>query len=177
MSEMCQSSSAVGDNGEERRKVEVDASEVSNQTAPSGINWRAVGSRHSPPNADPRAKLGRLEALLNSMNLPDFTLPVSSRNQPSQARGPPPDGWEEGIDPDTESRYLDDTTLRRTEFDPRIVTTEEKEGLPEGWDIRINEQQKYFVNHNTRTTTWINPRITKPEDDNGGVSEIGRGGP
>jgi len=35
--------------------------------------------------------------------------------------------------------------------------------LPPGWEIRRTELYRpYFVDHNTGTTTWLDPRITLP---------------
>jgi E3 ubiquitin-protein ligase NEDD4 len=32
--------------------------------------------------------------------------------------------------------------------------------LPSGWEIRMTSTQRiYFVDHNTRTTTWDDPRL------------------
>uniref|UniRef100_A0A671TE21 E3 ubiquitin-protein ligase n=1 Tax=Sinocyclocheilus anshuiensis TaxID=1608454 RepID=A0A671TE21_9TELE len=63
---------------------------------------------------------------------------MSAENDPL---GPLPPGWERRVD-----------TNDRVYFDP----------LPEGWEIRYTrEGVRYFVDHNTRTTTFSDPRTGK----------------
>ena len=39
--------------------------------------------------------------------------------------------------------------------------------LPSGWEMRLTRQGRvYFVDHNTRTTTWNDPRIPSSLDEN-----------
>ena len=39
---------------------------------------------------------------------------------------------------------------------------EEEDPLPEGWEARRGiDGRAYYVNHNTRTTTWEDPRVVK----------------
>lgn len=39
--------------------------------------------------------------------------------------------------------------------------------LPSGWEMRITELGKvYFVDHSTRTTTWNDPRVFQPGEEN-----------
>ncbi|RKP19849.1 HECT-domain-containing protein [Rozella allomycis CSF55] len=60
-----------------------------------------------------------------------------------------------------ESRSLPDD--QRSSPTPRIITTGETVAgsgpLPSGWEQRFtNDGRPYFVDHNTRTTTWVDPR-------------------
>jgi hypothetical protein len=51
--------------------------------------------------------------------------------------------------------------------DPRLGLDQKREddlnengGLPKGLEVEWNEKgRKYFVDHNERTTTWIDPRV------------------
>lgn len=51
---------------------------------------------------------------------------------------------------------------------PNAVSTEEKSEddlgpLPEGWEERVHSDGRiFFIDHNTRTTQWEDPRLSNP---------------
>ncbi|CAO3592000.1 unnamed protein product [Absidia cylindrospora] len=51
-------------------------------------------------------------------------------------------------------------TLSQNNMDPQgNITTAGSGPLPAGWEMRTaSEDRPYFVDHNTRTTTWVDPR-------------------
>ncbi|KAJ3096251.1 hypothetical protein HK100_005607 [Physocladia obscura] len=47
--------------------------------------------------------------------------------------------------------------------------------LPAGWEQRVTaDGRTYFVDHNTRTTTWLDPRRNKPQTNTGGSMTPGQ---
>lgn len=47
-----------------------------------------------------------------------------------------------------------------TNEDNENYVTYMSEDLPEGWEERITQDGvRFFVDHNTKTTTWLDPRI------------------
>jgi E3 ubiquitin-protein ligase NEDD4 len=97
--------------------------------------------------------------------------------------GPLPEGWERGIDRHGRTYYIDHSTRSTAWNRPspnQAVDHQAQEGeitttglgsLPAGWEDRYTpEGRPYFVDHNTRTTTWMDPRrqdIFRAMDPNG----------
>lgn len=105
---------------------------------------------------------------------------------------PLPLGWEERRTPEGRPYFVDHHTRTTTWVDPRrnpqqnpqsaaaaaaAVTAAQQQNsvsananlgaLPSGWEMRLTSTGKvYFVDHNTRTTTWDDPRLpTNVGDD------------
>jgi E3 ubiquitin-protein ligase NEDD4 len=85
--------------------------------------------------------------------------------------GPLPEGWEPNTDPLGRTYYVDHNTRNTTWARPssnQVVDHQAQEGetntagsgsLPAGWEERRNPDGRlYYVDHNTRSTTWIDPR-------------------
>jgi E3 ubiquitin-protein ligase NEDD4 len=88
-----------------------------------------------------------------------------------------PAGWEERRTPDGRLYYVDHNTQSTHWVDPRHQITIRVMGsngqsslqrqtisqlgpLPSGWEMRVNSTGRvYFVDHNTRTTTWDYPQL------------------
>jgi E3 ubiquitin-protein ligase NEDD4 len=71
-------------------------------------------------------------------------------------------------DHDQPTAELTRVSQKSTE-DPRLleyyampdIRTRQTEGLPSGWEMRYSKKGRlYFVDHNSRTTTWIDPRTS-----------------
>jgi E3 ubiquitin-protein ligase NEDD4 len=94
-----------------------------------------------------------------------------------------PAGWEERYTPEGRPYYVDHNTRTTTWVDPRrqaIVRVMGPSGqhtslqsqtisqlgpLPSGWEMRLTATARvYFVDHNTKTTTWDDPRLPSPLD-------------
>lgn len=82
---------------------------------------------------------------------------------PDEALGPLPEGWERREDPNTRREYFVNHVNRTTQWeDPRTQGMPDAP-LPEGWEMRVTEQGiPFFIDHNTRTTTYNHPRTGKP---------------
>lgn len=102
--------------------------------------------------------------------------------QPAPTEGqndvPLPLGWEERRTPEGRPYFVDHTTRTTTWVDPRKALTRPTPAanvasnsslgpLPSGWEMRLTSTGRvYFVDHNTRTTTWDDPRLPSSVDDN-----------
>ncbi|KAG2009924.1 ubiquitin-protein ligase, variant 2 [Coprinopsis cinerea AmutBmut pab1-1] len=91
---------------------------------------------------------------------------------------PLPLGWEERRTPEGRPYFVDHHTRTTTWNDPRVnrqnQTVVPRQSinvnlgpLPSGWEMRLTSTGRvYFVDHNTRTTSWDDPRLPTNVDDN-----------
>ncbi|KAJ5576430.1 WW/Rsp5/WWP [Penicillium sp. DV-2018c] len=99
-----------------------------------------------------------------------------------------PSGWERRVTPEGRPYFVDHNTRTTTWVDPRrqqyirmygqgqtsggaTNTTIQQQPvsqlgpLPSGWEMRLtNTARVYFVDHNTKTTTWDDPRLPSSLD-------------
>ncbi|KAN0066446.1 hypothetical protein ACQY0O_000540 [Thecaphora frezii] len=111
------------------------------------------------------------------------TLPASSTT--TAGSGPLPAGWEQRNTPEGRAYFVDHNTRTTTWVDPRrqqILRIMGPNGnnltvqpqsvaqlgpLPSGWEMRLTSTARvYFVDHNTKTTTWDDPRLPSSLDQN-----------
>ncbi|KAF9468470.1 hypothetical protein BDZ94DRAFT_1153978 [Collybia nuda] len=114
-------------------------------------------------------------------NLPGIAqipVPTSSPTQTgTYADVPLPLGWEERRTAEGRPYFVDHHTRTTTWTDPRRVnqtpvtihrpaTNPNLGPLPSGWEMRLTSTSRvYFVDHNTRTTSWDDPRLPTHVDD------------
>ena len=98
-----------------------------------------------------------------------------------------PAGWEQRHTPEGRFYFVDHNTRTTTWVDPRrqqyirmygqnpngnntTIQTQpvsQLGALPSGWEMRLtNTARVYFVDHNTKTTTWDDPRLPSSLDQN-----------
>ncbi|KAL2162419.1 hypothetical protein VTH06DRAFT_7332 [Thermothelomyces fergusii] len=96
-----------------------------------------------------------------------------------------PPGWEQRWTPEGRPYFVDHNTRTTTWVDPRRQQYIRMYGgpgangtiqqqpvsqlgpLPSGWEMRLtNTARVYFVDHNTKTTTWDDPRLPSSLDQN-----------
>lgn len=97
-----------------------------------------------------------------------------------------PPGWEQRHTPEGRVYFVDHNTRTTTWVDPRRQQYIRMYGpnasgaqsfqqqpvsqlgpLPSGWEMRLtNTARVYFVDHNTKTTTWDDPRLPSSLDQN-----------
>lgn len=67
---------------------------------------------------------------------------------------------EQRTDPTTRRLYFVNHINKISQWeDPRERGMDEAQPLPPGWEKRYTPQgQRYFIDHNTKTTTFIDPR-------------------
>jgi E3 ubiquitin-protein ligase NEDD4 len=106
-------------------------------------------------------------------------------NATTAGSGSLPAGWEERYTPEGRPYYVDHNTRTTTWVDPRRQTVIRVMGpsgqgtalqpqtisqlgpLPSGWEMRLTSTARvYFVDHNTKTTTWDDPRLPSTLDAN-----------
>ncbi|KAL7420115.1 hypothetical protein Q5752_005081 [Cryptotrichosporon argae] len=110
---------------------------------------------------------------------------VSASNATSVGSGPLPAGWEQRFTPEGRPYFVDHNTRTTTWVDPRrqqllrVIapgqnglqvqpqTVSQLGPLPSGWEMRLTSTARvYFVDHNTKTTTWDDPRLPSSLDAN-----------
>lgn len=92
---------------------------------------------------------------------------------------PLPLGWEERRTAEGRPYFVDHHTRTTTWTDPRRSLPQQTTvpiprpastnlgPLPSGWEMRLTSTGRvYFVDHNTRTTSWDDPRLPTNVDDN-----------
>ncbi|GAA5929329.1 hypothetical protein JCM10213_006350 [Rhodosporidiobolus nylandii] len=103
----------------------------------------------------------------------------------TQGTGPLPAGWEQRFTPEGRPYFVDHNTRTTTWVDPRrqqLLRVMGPNGnnltvqpqsvsqlgpLPSGWEMRLTSTARvYFVDHNTKTTTWDDPRLPSSLDQN-----------
>ncbi|KAF9160694.1 hypothetical protein DFQ26_005264 [Actinomortierella ambigua] len=108
-------------------------------------------------------------------------------NSTTAGSGPLPAGWEQRLTPEGRPYYVDHNTRTTTWVDPRrqqyVRVSDPRNAasqvavhqqpvsqlgaLPSGWEMRLtNTARVYFVDHNTKTTTWDDPRLPSSLDQN-----------
>ncbi|KAI8608198.1 E3 ubiquitin-protein ligase hula [Chytriomyces sp. MP71] len=140
-----------------------------------GLNFAGPGAEHTPtPSATPQAQ---------------SITPTPAAAASAAPTGPLPAGWEQRMTSDGRSYFVDHNTRATTWVDPRRANrvaqpagnmtpgqaqayllqmqtqTQQTFGpLPSGWEMRItNTNRIYFVDHNSKITTWDDPRM--PSND------------
>lgn len=130
--------------------------------------------RQSTPAAGPAAAAA-----------PSNTATLSTGGATVAGSGTLPHGWEERYTPEGRPYYVDHNTRTTTWVDPRRQTIIRVMGqggqgsqlqpqtisqlgpLPSGWEMRLTSTARvYFVDHNTKTTTWDDPRLPSSLDAN-----------
>lgn len=109
---------------------------------------------------------------------------ISTGGATTAGSGSLPNGWEERYTPEGRPYYVDHNTRTTTWVDPRRQTIIRVMGpngqgsvqpqtisqlgpLPSGWEMRLTSTARvYFVDHNTKTTTWDDPRLPSTLDAN-----------
>ncbi|PPQ65093.1 hypothetical protein CVT24_003054 [Panaeolus cyanescens] len=115
----------------------------------------------------------------------ETTTAVTTGTATTAGSGALPNGWEERYTPEGRPYYVDHNTRTTTWVDPRRQTIIRVMGpngqgsglqpqtisqlgpLPSGWEMRLTSTARvYFVDHNTKTTTWDDPRLPSTLDPN-----------
>ncbi|KAF9036746.1 hypothetical protein BJ165DRAFT_1505667 [Panaeolus papilionaceus] len=115
----------------------------------------------------------------------ESTTAVTTSTATTAGTGALPNGWEERYTPEGRPYYVDHNTRTTTWVDPRRQTIIRVMGpngqgsglqpqtisqlgpLPSGWEMRLTSTARvYFVDHNTKTTTWDDPRLPSTLDPN-----------
>ncbi|ODQ82829.1 hypothetical protein BABINDRAFT_159328 [Babjeviella inositovora NRRL Y-12698] len=114
--------------------------------------------------------------------VPAAAAALASSGSTTAGLGELPPGWEQRFTPEGRPYFVDHNTRTTTWVDPRRQqyirtygpnTTVQQQPvsqlgpLPSGWEMRLtNTARVYFVDHNTKTTTWDDPRLPSSLDQN-----------
>ncbi|THV00829.1 HECT-domain-containing protein [Dendrothele bispora CBS 962.96] len=131
--------------------------------------WHRPGSVRSAQQQAPARNISVASTATSSGNT----------NSGQYADVPLPQGWEERRTAEGRPYFVDHTTRTTTWIDPRRNNTQTVATpsaaninatlgpLPSGWEMRLTSTNRvYFVDHNTKTTTWDDPRLPGQVDDN-----------
>lgn len=140
----------------------------------------ADGGAASPP---PTPANGTVPATGSTANIDQSAaMQMSTSGATAPGLGELPPGWEQRFTPEGRPYYVDHNTKTTTWVDPRRQQFVKSFGanagynaqrlsamgpLPSGWEMRLaNTSRVYFVDHNTKTTTWDDPRLPSSLDQN-----------
>ncbi|KAI3649535.1 hypothetical protein MP228_005167 [Amoeboaphelidium protococcarum] len=142
----------------------------------------------------PQIPVSPVQQQSQALNQPSVGLHVERMT--SEGNGSLPAGWEQRLTTEGRPYFVDHNTRTTTWVDPRRTrqlqfvaplpssqgqrlpnsparvqvvqqTVNQLGPLPSGWEMRLTQTGKvYFVDHNTRTTTWDDPRLPSNVDDN-----------
>ncbi|CEG67328.1 Putative E3 ubiquitin-protein ligase [Rhizopus microsporus] len=109
---------------------------------------------------------------------------IPNNNITTAGSGPLPPGWEMRTSAEGRPYFVDHNTRTTTWVDPRrqqyistigpgsnlqvqVQPVSQLGPLPSGWEMRLTSTGRvYFVDHNTKTTTWDDPRLPSSLDQN-----------
>lgn len=155
----------------QNRTLPEDRTGTSSPTLQSGGS--PSSSSPPPPAASNAAAAGNAAAMMHT-------------GATSPGSGELPPGWEQRWTPEGRPYFVDHNTRTTTWVDPRRQQYIRVYGnqnntngqiqqqpvsqlgpLPSGWEMRLtNTARVYFVDHNTKTTTWDDPRLPSSLDQN-----------
>ncbi|KAF5711292.1 e3 ubiquitin ligase hula [Fusarium mundagurra] len=153
--------------------TQVERQRHQNRTLPeerTGSNSPTLHAQQPQPSASPATNGGA----------------VMHTGATSPGTGELPPGWEQRWTPEGRPYFVDHNTRTTTWVDPRRQQYIRMYGgqnnangqiqqqpvsqlgpLPSGWEMRLtNTARVYFVDHNTKTTTWDDPRLPSSLDQN-----------
>lgn len=118
----------------------------------------------------------------NTPVTPAAAVSMAASGGTTSGLGELPSGWEQRFTTEGRPYFVDHNTRTTTWVDPRRQqyirtygpnTTIQQQPvsqlgpLPSGWEMRLtNTARVYFVDHNTKTTTWDDPRLPSSLDQN-----------
>ncbi|CAO3680149.1 unnamed protein product [Rhizopus stolonifer] len=121
---------------------------------------------------------------LPEQNNSNPSISVPNNNATTAGTGPLPPGWEMRTSAEGRPYFVDHNTRTTTWVDPRrqqyissigpgsnlqvqVQPVSQLGPLPSGWEMRLTSTGRvYFVDHNTKTTTWDDPRLPSSLDQN-----------
>jgi len=145
----------------------------------TGANSPQPGERTPSPSA-PTSTTGTVANTASAVSM-------MATGVTTNGTGELPAGWEQRHTPEGRAYFVDHNTRTTTWVDPRrqqyirmygqnnngnnaTIQTQpvsQLGALPSGWEMRLtNTARVYFVDHNTKTTTWDDPRLPSSLDQN-----------
>ncbi|CAH7672338.1 hypothetical protein PPACK8108_LOCUS7148 [Phakopsora pachyrhizi] len=151
--------------------------------APSSAPNGATVSPNNTGASGPQATAVTTAGNTSSSSSPNPAGSTLSTGATTAGWGPLPAGWEQRFTPEGRPYFVDHNTRTTTWVDPRrqqLLRIMGPNGnnvqpqavsqlgpLPSGWEMRLTSTARvYFVDHNTKTTTWDDPRLPSSLDQN-----------
>ncbi|KAG6039839.1 NEDD4 E3 ubiquitin-protein ligase [Claviceps citrina] len=151
-------------------------------SSPTLFQQQQGGQCH--PGGSPSPAGSAASAQVNANANANATVMHTGATSPGTGELPP--GWEQRWTPEGRPYFVDHNTRTTTWVDPRRQQYIRMYGgqnstsgqiqqqpvsqlgpLPSGWEMRLtNTARVYFVDHNTKTTTWDDPRLPSSLDQN-----------
>lgn len=176
---------ARGQAGILSNQTEIERQRLNNRTLPGeGRTQSTLGSVTTAPalqNSSTSSVPGRQSISPNDIQ----NHAIYQSNATVAGSGELPSGWEQRTTNEGRVYFVDHNTRTTTWVDPRRQqyirmigdnqnnTTIQQQPvsqlgpLPSGWEMRLtNTARVYFVDHNTKTTTWDDPRLPSSLDQN-----------
>uniref|UniRef100_A0A1I8PQG6 E3 ubiquitin-protein ligase n=1 Tax=Stomoxys calcitrans TaxID=35570 RepID=A0A1I8PQG6_STOCA len=153
---------AAASDFQRRFHISVDDSET-NRTATEDADQTDSGNRSQTSASSTRR---------NSVE--DNNAATTEQAAPSAYEEPLPPRWSMQVAPNGRTFFIDHASRRTTWIDPRngraspmpnqTRRVEDDLGpLPEGWEERVHTDGRvFYIDHNTRTTQWEDPRLSNP---------------
>ena len=155
--------------------------------ANTALERRAHQNRMLPEDRTGSNSPSQMEAQPNAGNSAN-AVSMMATGATTAGTGELPPGWEQRHTPEGRSYFVDHNSRTTTWVDPRrqqyirmygqnnttgnntTIQTQpvsQLGALPSGWEMRLtNTARVYFVDHNTKTTTWDDPRLPSSLDQN-----------
>ncbi|OZJ02783.1 putative E3 ubiquitin-protein ligase hulA [Bifiguratus adelaidae] len=155
--------------GSSASNVSLNTSDNENPSPSTSVTTASPGPSSAPPS-------GASPAASNVVPL--------NTNATTAGSGPLPAGWEMRTTQEGRPYFVDHNTRTTTWVDPRrqqyirtmgpgssnqfqVQPVSQLGPLPSGWEMRLTSTARvYFVDHNTKTTTWDDPRLPSSLDQN-----------
>lgn len=147
----------------------MDATESSSSSSASH-QTRSSGTSGSSTSQSRQNSIDTENTAVNRQNQEEQSPPLSDEGLPS--------GWSMQMAPNGRVFFIDHTNKTTSWVDPRTgcaspmpnsqtrdpERTEDELGpLPEGWEERVHSDGRiFFIDHNTRSTQWDDPRLSNP---------------
>ena len=160
-------------------------SQVSNNANQATSTGEARARHNQRTLADDMLDVGQQQGTGTVTPTGGSAVPGASNNATTAGSGPLPAGWEQRFTPEGRPYFVDHNTRTTTWVDPRrqqlirVIapgqgnlsvqpqTVSQLGPLPSGWEMRLTSTARvYFVDHNTKTTTWDDPRLPSSLDQN-----------
>ena len=170
----------AGQTDDERNaNTELERRQHRGRTLPGGGSSSGASSSANSENVSVQVNNNSTTPAVNGAVAAAFAASGST----TSGLGELPSGWEQRFTPEGRAYFVDHNTRTTTWVDPRrqqyirtygpTNTTIQQQPvsqlgpLPSGWEMRLtNTARVYFVDHNTKTTTWDDPRLPSSLDQN-----------
>lgn len=160
------------------KRPTVDTTDTRRNSQAVANNAAAVAAAAAAAASPPNISVSNPTVVDNSA----MAASMEATGETTPGLGELPAGWEQRLTPEGRPYYVDHNTRTTTWVDPRRQQFVKSFGpnsgynaqrlsamgpLPSGWEMRLaNTSRVYFVDHNTKTTTWDDPRLPSSLDQN-----------